>query len=247
MKLSVVIIARNAENIIEHAIKSVDFADEIIVIDNSSSDKTLEIAKKNKALVFSCKTDSFSQLRNYGHEKAKGEWILYIDSDERITDELKKEIISVIKLDLDIVAYKIKRKNFYLGVHEWPYVETMMRLFLNSKLKKWTGILHESPVVDGNVGVLNNFLLHYTHQNLSSMLTKTIEWSNYEAKLRFEANHPKMSWWRFPRVMLSAFLNSYIKQGGWRIGTVGLIESIYQAFSMFITYAKLWELQDKNE
>ena len=81
------------------------------------------------------------------------------------------------------------------------------------------------------------------------MISKTIEWSQIEAELRFNANHPKITWWRFPRVMLSAFFDSYIKQGGWRVGTAGIIESIYQAFSIFITYAKLWEkqLKMKNE
>jgi hypothetical protein len=66
-----------------------------------------------------------------------------------------------------------------------------------------------------------------------------------EANLRIQANHPKMSWWRFFRVMFTAFYGSYIKQEGWRAGTAGLVESIYQAFSMFITYAKLWEKQQK--
>ena len=79
------------------------------------------------------------------------------------------------------------------------------------------------------------------------MLNKTIEWSETEANLRFSNNHPKMSWWRFPRVMFSAFFNSYLKQGGYKAGTVGIIESIYQAFSIFITYAKLWEKQQKGK
>ena len=75
------------------------------------------------------------------------------------------------------------------------------------------------------------------------MLNKTIEWSSAEAMLRYNAGHPQMTWWRFPRVMLTAFFDSYIKQQGFRAGAIGLIESIYQSFSIFITYAKLWELQ----
>ncbi len=79
------------------------------------------------------------------------------------------------------------------------------------------------------------------------MLNKTIEWSNEEAMARLESNHPKMTWWRFPRVMITAFLGYYVKQGGWKVGTAGLIESIYQSFSAFVTYARLWELQrEKN-
>jgi len=81
------------------------------------------------------------------------------------------------------------------------------------------------------------------------MVDKTLGWSKTEAELRFDSNHPKITWWRFPRVMISAFVNSYIIQGGWRVGTAGLVESIYQAFSIFITYARLWEkqLKMKNE
>ena len=79
------------------------------------------------------------------------------------------------------------------------------------------------------------------------MLDKTIEWSKVEAETRFQMNHPKMTWWRFPRVMITAFLDSYFRQGGYKIGVAGLIESVYQAFSIFVTYARLWELQQKKK
>jgi hypothetical protein len=78
------------------------------------------------------------------------------------------------------------------------------------------------------------------------MVQKTNSWSDIEARLRLEANHPPVSWWRIIRVMITGFVNSYFSQQGWRAGTVGFIESIYQAYSIFITYAKLWELQQKK-
>ena len=105
--------------------------------------------------------------------------------------------------------------------------------------------MHESPIVEGAIGQLQSPIVHFSHRDLFSMVEKTNEWSEIEAKLRFKSQHPKMTWWRFPRVMMTAFFNSYILQGGWKIGTVGIMESIYQAFSTFITYAKLWELQKK--
>lgn len=249
MKLSAVIIAKNAQDQIKEAILSIKFADEIIVVNNNSNDDTARIAKSLGAKVMDYTTASFAQLRNYGLEKASGEWVLYIDTDERIDSELAKEIkqkISDEKLQ-KTVAYKIKRKNFYLGNHQWPYIEKLERLFKKEMLKGWQGKLHESPIIDGNVGELNGFLLHYTHRDLTSMLNKTIEWSEIEAELRLKANHPEITWWRLPRVMLSSFWEFYIKQGGWRVGTAGLVESIYQSFSIFITYAKLWELQQKNK
>ncbi|QQG41084.1 MAG: glycosyltransferase family 2 protein [Candidatus Levyibacteriota bacterium] len=247
MKLSAIIIAKDAEEHIADAINSVSFADETIVIDNGSIDRTLNVVSKMGAKSFSYRAKGFADARNFGLQKAKGEWVFYIDSDERVTDVLQKEIESAIKnKESDIVAFKVKRKNYYYGNHQWPYIEKLERLFRKKNLEEWYGDLHESPKIKGSVGLLDGFLLHYTRQNLESMVEKTIAWSKVEAELRFRANHPKMAWWRFFRVMLTAFYDSYIKQGGWKAGIMGLIESIYQSFSMFITYSRLWEFQNKQ-
>lgn len=247
-KISAVIIARNEENMIADCIDSVSFCDEVIVIDGGSEDRTGDIAKKHGAKVYEQSFIDFATARNSGLEKAMGKWIVYIDADERLDDLLKEEIQQKIEEDAEeISAYKIRRKNFYFGNYEWPYIESMERLFRKDMLEGWYGTLHESPKIKGSVGLLDGFLLHYTHRNLSGMLAKTIAWSIAEAKLRFDAHHPKMTWWRFPRVMLSAFLHSYISQKGYKAGMVGLIESMYQSYSMFVTYAKLWEMQmEKN-
>jgi len=247
MKISGVVIAKNAEAIIEDCLSSLKFCDEIIVVDNGSTDRTIEIARRNEAKIVSEKSDDFSGIRNTGLDKASADWVLYVDSDERVTDDLAKEILAKLKSPGEYAAFRLKRKNYYLGGFEWPYVEKLERLFKKQNFKGWIGKIHESPRVEGEIGDLENYLLHFTHRNLSQMLNKTIEWSETEANLRFSNNHPKMSWWRFPRVMFSAFFNSYLKQGGYKAGTVGIIESIYQAFSIFITYAKLWEKQQKGK
>lgn len=250
MKISAIIIAKNEEDMIADCVDSLSFCNEIIVVNNLSVDHTVEIAKRMRAKVFDCDLDNFSKLRDFGLKKASGDFVLYIDADERVDKELKTEIERVIKSSNQQSAYMVIRKNFYLGNHEWPKTEKMERLFEKDKLKGWKGQLHESPIIEGEIGELGGFLLHYTHRNLSQMLKKTIEWSKIEAKLRYDANHPKMTWWRFPRVMVSTFFDYYIKQGGYKIGTAGLIESVYQSFSIFVTYAKLWELQnskDKND
>lgn len=247
LKLSIIIIAKNAEDLIVDCIESVKFADEIIVVDDNSEDRTSDIAKKLGAKIIENNTKSFAEKRNIGLSHAKGEWVLYIDTDERVSKELRENIKRVISENGEYAAYKLQRQNFYLGNHPWPKIEQLGRLFRHDKLKGWYGDLHESPKVEGTVGVLNGYLFHYTHRDLSSMLSKTIEWSDREAKLRLDANHPKMTWWRFPRVMMTAFMDSYIGQQGYKAGTMGLIESMYQAFSMFVTYAKLWELQNFPE
>jgi len=93
----------------------------------------------------------------------------------------------------------------------------------------------------------NNYIEHYTHTDLSVMIAKTNEWSEVEANLLFQSGHPAMVGWRFMRVMGTKFYDSFIRQGGWKAGTVGLVESIYQAFSYFIVYAKLWEKQRSDK
>jgi len=245
-KLSAVIIVKDGQDLIKDCIKSINFCDEIIVVDSGSKDKTVSLSKELGAKIFEVTSDDFSYLRNYGLRMSTSDLVFYIDADERVDEILKIAICELKNIDEVFSAFVLKRKNFYLGNNEWPYIEKIERIFVKNKLKGWEGKLHEHPVVEGKKKTLSGHLLHYTHRDLTSMLNKTIEWSKTEAMLRYNANHPRMTWWRFPRIMLTAFFNYYIKQGGYKIGTVGLIESIYQSFSMFITYARLWEMQNKH-
>jgi glycosyltransferase involved in cell wall biosynthesis len=246
MNLTTIIITKNEEENIVDCIESIKFSKQIIVVDNYSSDRTVEIAKKNGADVISEKFIDFSKQREAGLKYVKCDWILYIDADERVTKELKEEIEKIISDPQALEAYKVNRRNFYLGKHEWAFSDKMERLFKKESLEGWFGKVHESPIIDGKIGELSGFIDHFTHRDLTSMLAKTIEWSDIEAKIRIEASHPKMSWWRFPRVMISTFLTYYIKQKGYKVGAAGLIESIFQSYSTFVTYAKLWEMQNKS-
>lgn len=242
MSISSIIITKNEEKQIQDCIRSLSFTDEVIVVDNNSSDQTPAVAKKEKAKVYNVAGLDFSYLRNIGKEKAKGDWLLYIDADERVTKELAKEIITVCKSEKKYSAFSILRQNYYFG-KIWPRTERMVRLVKKSALIGWTGSLHESPILSGEVRALSSPILHFTHRDLSEMVKKTNEWSEIEAQLRYKSGHPPIVWWRLFRVMATAFWRYYIREGGWKIGVVGLIESIYQAFSIFITYAKLWEKQ----
>lgn len=247
--ISAIIIAKNEENMIADCIDSVSFCDETVVIDNGSTDKTPEIAKRMRAKVYFINEVNFAALRNIGASKAKNPWIIYIDADERVSTSLRENIEEAIKKsEKKVAGYRVMRKNYYFGKHEWPQIEKLERLFVKKHLKRWYGDLHETAEVSGKMEDLRGgYLLHYTHRDLSSMLRKTIEWSKVEAKLRFDSNHPVITWWRFPRVMLTAFFDSYIRQKGYKAGTVGVIESMYQSFSIFITYARLWEMQRSSD
>lgn len=244
MNISAIIITRNEEENILECIKTLNFAREIIVVDNCSTDNTVDIVKTLGAKVCEIPGLDFSYLRNIGKEKANSQWLLYIDADERITKELAVEIESAIKNPDDYSAFSLVRKNYFLGKPS-PKLESINRLIKKEALIGWQGSLHETPIISGSAGKLQHYLLHYTHRDLSSMVDKTNEWSEIEAQLLYKSNHPSMREWRFLRIMITSFIRSYIKDQGWKMGVVGLIESIYQAFSNFITYAKLWEKQNK--
>lgn len=248
--ISAIVLTYNEEEVLEDALKSLkDFADEIIIVDSNSTDKTISIAKKYNARIVEHPLVSFSEQRNIGADHAKGDFLFYLDADERLTPEFTKDaknLVDAYNPESHIAGYFIKRKTFYFG-KDWKLVDQVQRLFYKKKFKEWYGIVHETPKVDGEFAVIEAPIVHLTHRNLEQMIIKTNKWSDYEAELRFKAHHPEMSWWRFPRVMISEFARAYLKQKGYSNGTEGFIESMYQAFSMFITYAKLWEMQNKHK
>lgn len=244
--VSVVIIAKNEEARIGTCLASITGAGEIILVDNASGDRTAAIARKAGAMVIEYAQKDFSALRTTGFSKAAKDWVLYVDADEQLTQGLRDEIGKIIRLfdpSRDPHGYFLERQNYYLG-RPWPKKDKMQRFFYRTSLQGWHGALHETAIVNGRQGTLKHPLLHNTHRSLEEMVTKTNEWSETEAKLRLSSNHPKISWWRLLRVMATGFWHSYIGEGGYKAGTAGMIESMYQGFSMFVTYAKLWEMQD---
>lgn len=249
ISISIIILTNNSEEVLEDCLKSIkDFGSEIVVIDSNSTDKTLDIARTYKAKIIKNKLVSFSEQRNLGRDNANSKWIFYLDSDERITNEFKEEVeklVSTYDEKSSVVGYYVKRKTYYLN-RDWGFEDKVQRLFYKKKFIEWYGEVHETPKVEGEYGEISTHILHLTHRNLEQMVDKTNKWSEIEAKLRFSSHHPRMSWWRFPRVMATGFFRSYFHEKGYRNGTEGLIESIFQAFSMFITYAKLWEMQEKK-
>lgn len=245
MNISAIIITRNEEENISECLNNLAFTEETIIVDNCSIDNTAKIAASLGAKVYKIAGLDFSYLRNIGKEKAKSEWLLYIDADERVTKKLAADIKEAVKNPKNYTAFSLTRKNYFLGCPS-PNLEKIARLIKKEALIGWQGWLHESPLIAGKVGHLGGYLLHYTHKNLASMVAKTNEWSEIEAQLLYKSNHPPMREWRFWRILVTAFYRSYIKKQGWRMGPVGLIESIYQAFSNFITYAKLWEKQNRS-
>ncbi|MCL4359725.1 glycosyltransferase family 2 protein [Patescibacteria group bacterium] len=245
LDISVITIAKNEARQLADVMSGMPWAREYIVVDDGSTDETRTLAAKLGATVVEGKSGDFSALRMLGAQRARSPWLFYIDADERVTPEITEEIrrtMQEYREGISPVAYTIPRDNYYLGAH-WPYRDGMIRLMRKDALLGWAGKLHETAQIRGKTGIFKTFLIHRTHRNLEEMLAKTNAWSSVEADLRMRAGHPNVVWWRLLRVMATGFWDSYVRQGGWRAGTRGLIESIYQGFSLFVTYAKLWELQ----
>ena len=244
--LSVVVITKNEEQMIGDCLLSVKFADEIIVVDTGNTDITNDIAREHGAKIVKTSGQDYSQFRNAGMKAARGDWILYIDADERVTPLLRKEIAQIISSPEAKSAYTISRQNIYLGKEmyfggwENDYV---VRLFQKKNLDRWKNPLHEEPVFAGELGRLKNRLVHLSHRDLSSMLEKTLIFTAYEAQLRYTTKHPPVVGWRIIRVMFTEFWLRFIKLFTWRDGTEGVIDGLFQVFNSFVIYARLWEMQ----
>lgn len=243
--LSVVVLTHNDQDLIKTCLESVKWADELVVIDNNSTDSTREIVKTYTDKVFIDRGNDFAIRRNLGMEKARGDWVLYLDSDERVSEPLKKEILSIIE-STEQSAFALSRKNIIFGklVSYGPYKKDwMIRLFKKSDFEGWQGRIHEYGKFKGKLGYAKNSLLHLTHRDIDHIVLKSLDWSNIDAKLRLEAHHPPMTSLRFLRILMTETFNQGIKRGGFFAGTVGVMDSMLQVFSLFITYVRLWQLQ----
>ena len=260
--LSAIILTSNREDVIEDCLKSLDWVDEKIVVDLGCYDKSLEIAKKYKSKIIKGDKDynlkdstsvtakyNFSKWRNQGAGAAKGNWLFYIDTDERVSAELAAEIKSKIKNQKSkIKGYYIPRKNYFFGKEfkkEWP--DYQLRLIKKKALVSWLGKVHETPKIKGRLGHLKSPLIHQAHRNLEACIANTLNWSKLEAELRYKAGHPKMTVFRFFSILFKGFKEQFIKKKLWKEGVEGVIEGIYQVFSLFFTYVRLWEMQNKKK
>jgi len=249
--LSAIVIAKNEEDTLDGCIKSLLFADEVIVVNNNSTDNTLKVAKRNKARVINFSGVGYDLARNHGLSYATHDWIFYLDADERVSQDLKKTLQKITsKSRTDFSVYKIARKNIYLG-KELKYGgwgnDFVIRLFRKTKLLGWESHLHEQPKFSGDMGKIEDPIIHYSHRDLYSMTEKTIFFTNFEAQNRIQVKHPPVVVWRIIRVMLTEFYIRFIKLTAWKDGSEGIIDGLFQVFNSFIIYSRLWELQDEQK
>lgn len=251
MNLSAIVITKNAAAKITGCLSSLKFTDEIIVVDSGSTDKTKELAVKSGAKFYEVENIGYSHSRNTGAEKAKGEWLLYIDADEQVTNKLSLEILSIIHHPSSIIhSYKIYRKNIILGHwlrHGGWWPDPVHRLIKKSSLKEWRGELHEYPVVEGEAGIITEPIVHNSKDSISEMAQNSKLFAPIEADLKFKAGHPPVKIYHFILAMWREFWTRGILKAGWLDGLVGIIEVFYQVFHQFMVYSILWQMQNKKQ
>lgn len=240
MKLSITIITLNEEKHLSKCLESVEgVANEIIVIDSGSTDKTVEIANKFNATVFTRKFDNYANQKNFATEKASGEWILSIDGDEEISPELTEEIKEAINSS-EYDAYSIPRKNIIFGKFikytRWqPELDRHIWLWKKEK-GKWIGDVHEELEVDGKVGKLRNPKIHHQYETVAEFLTMMDKYSGLESNKKFSMI--RLFW-----DPIYNFLVRYFYRLGFLDGWRGFVLSYLMTIYHLEVWIKAWEKQ----
>jgi len=247
-KLSVAIITLNEEKNIEACLKSISGADEIVIVDGGSTDRTIEICKRYTNKIFIRPFTDFSSQKRFAIEKCRNEWILSIDSDERIRPELANEIKELLESGVLYDGYYIARRSYFLN--KWIrycgwYPGYQMRLFRKSKTTVNTSRVHEGFLVNGIVSQLKNDLEHFSHPTLFSSLLKLNHYTTLEAMDRIDRK--SVHWYHIVFHPLSTFFIKYAGQKGFREGMYGFLLSWIAAFLKMVLYMKIWLLQNKQQ
>jgi glycosyltransferase involved in cell wall biosynthesis len=246
-KLSVTVITRNEATDLDGALKSVAWADELIVVDSISTDDTVAIARRHTDRVIVREWPGYAAQKNYAASVATYDWILSLDADERVTPELAKEITSTLAGSPSCRGYRMPRVTWHLGrwirTTDW-YPDEQLRLY-DRRAGEWTGRhVHESLSVGGPVGRLRGELQHFAYRDIADHLETIDRYTTYAARQMREngrragvldlALHPPL-----------AFLRNYALRGGIRDGVPGLVISAMNAYYVFLKFAKLWELRNE--
>ncbi len=254
-KLTVVVLTKNEEKIIARCLESVKWADEIIVIDDNSTDGTVEIARRYTDKIISHPlNNNFSEQRNLGGTRATGGWILQMDADERVTDALKKEMEAVLAGPSGPAAFTFGRMNNFCGKFLTAGGEDLhrpLRFFRKDKARFSGDKIHERLVVDGQIGSLAAAMEHYNFPDVSHYVATQDFYSGIEAKALYEKEGlipAKRLRGELTLGPLKLFLKIYIKRKGFKDGLHGLIFAALSAWRRFMIYAKYWEMnKDKYE
>jgi glycosyltransferase involved in cell wall biosynthesis len=247
--VTAVIAAHNESANIEACIASVEWAREVVVVENDSSDDTIDRARAAGATVISPKFTTIGAARNKGIERAKSKWIFVLDADERCTPELADEIRTVVAEPGGSSAFRVPRRNYFLGKeirHGGWGSDKPIRLF-RRELRYNTSLVHEHvDVTDGTIGEVRNRLLHYTYTSLDQYFEKFDRYSRWWAEQNFAKGRRGSA----AAVLFkppAKFVGMYLLKGGFRDGARGLVLACLAAASVMAKYARLWERSVRRE
>jgi glycosyltransferase involved in cell wall biosynthesis len=249
MSLSVILITKNEEANLKDCLESVSFADEIIVVDSQSSDKTQEIARS-----FGAKLEITSDWPGFGLQKnralslATKDWVLSIDADERVTPELKQEILATMASPKGADCYAIPRSSWYCGrfmKHSGWYPDYVDRLFKRGTAKFSEHLVHEHLLPEGSKGKLKNHFLHYSFRDFSQVLRKVDAYSSASAEQSFKQGKRSSVCKAFWHAVW-AFIRTYIFRLGFLDGPQGLALAISNAEGTYYRYIKIWLIQQSG-
>lgn len=249
MKISASVIVYNEEANIRELCESLKWVDEIVIVDSFSSDRTKEIAAEFTDRIFDHEFKGFKDKHEFADSKTTGDWILWMDADERVTPELREEI-EALKDRTDLPdGFEIPRRTWFAGrwiKHSGWYPDHQMRLY-RKDASYWDGIApHEIAWVKGGVERLSGHILHYTKKDLSEY-HRTIDSYTTLAAGALEKKGRVSSASRMFYSSIAGFLRSYIAKQGFRDGVQGLMIAMFTAYGVFLKYAKLWERNAKPE
>ncbi len=246
--LSVVVITKNEEKNIQDCLSSVAWADEIIVVDDYSSDGTVGLAKKYTDRIFQRKMDVEGIHRNWAYQKAGNTWVLSLDADERVTPELSEEIKGVLAKGTDCNGFTIPRRNYigdYWIRHGGWYPSPQLKLFKRDKFKYEEVEVHPRAFMDEPCGHLKNDIVHYSYRDFEDFRKKQDNQAEREATKWLKANR-KISFFRACWRAIDRFFRSYVGKQGFRDGKVGFEVAIFAARYQINSFAKYSVLKNKE-
>jgi glycosyltransferase involved in cell wall biosynthesis len=251
--ISVIILTYNEEKNILDCLETVNWADEIILVDDNSTDRTVEIAKaqqsKNLKVLENPLGGDFAKQRNFALSHAQNEWVLFIDADERVSAELRTEINDLIIEEKEHAVFNgmyLKRKDFmWSKILKHGETGNIELLRLGRKTAgKWQGKVHEVWEITGKTDTLENNLIHYPHQTISEFLQEINFYTTLRAKELFEKGE-KSSMFKVIAYPKAKFIQNYFIKLGFLDGLEGLVQAIIMSFHSFLVRAKLWTYSNK--
>jgi glycosyltransferase involved in cell wall biosynthesis len=249
MRISATVITFNEEHNIADALKSLRWADEIIVVDSESNDRTLEIARQFTDRIFVNPWPGYAAQKNFAAAQARFDWIFNLDADERVSDELAREIDRLSQQqELDTAGYEMPRKTYYLGRwirHSGWYPDLKLRLYRRGSGGFQGDYVHESVKVSGKIERLKGEILHYTVRYVSEHHTRLDRYTTLAAEEQIERGEDVS----FASLLLSpaiAFIRSYIIRLGFLDGIPGLAIAYFAAHYVFLKKLKVWEARQSR-